>query len=825
MLALALKSIRANWARLLATVVAIVIGVGFLGAGRMLTAAVSESLRSTTSEEFAAVSAVVRVPRSDDDVASSQVPASVVDEIRSVPAVDAAAGRVEGTVALIKDGLRVEDSNGRNWVRDDALNPLELLAGRTPRAGSAGEREVVLDEDLARKADSRVGQSVKLATAAGLVKVKVVGISHDARTNLFGSGATVSFSDAGAFAIVNSGKDAFDDVLVRGTGSDESVVSAVTDVVPPGLEVESGDSFRDSEGDLAAGIADVLSPVLQVFGFLTLFVCGFVIYNTFSVVIAQRQRELALLRAIGATPKQVRRSVRLEGLAVGVIGSVSGLVFGALFAKGLQLVLAAAGINLPGSGVVITLPTVLICVGVGTLVTVCSVLPAGRRAARTAPVEALRAAQTESPRLGTGRVVTGLVLVVGGGLLLLAATAMDVPGRIIAASALGFMVGVFVAGPAFAQGLGRVLRRPLSALGFEGRLADDGLGRNPRRASTTANALVIGVFLVTVVTVSGTSIRTWAVARVNELSSADFTLTADGGAIPAPVIRKLEKTQGVETVAPLVNASANLDGVAANVTSGDAALLADAADIEVDEGSLDDLGADGIAVLSLLSDRAIGDTVTLRTVDGATREMRVAAVLKFGISTLGVDNLISPEAFAALFGDAPPETVFVRAQDGEFDAVNVRIDRIVAPYANISVQEGNAIARLVGDILTFFVNAVNALLLVAILVALVGIVNTLSLAIIERRREFGLLRAVGMTPVQVRSSVRIEALMISGLGTAVGMVAGMLLGVVFVSSIGISSVLGTVDWWRVVVIAVGGIVVGVLAALIPTWAGHAARHP
>lgn len=813
MLRLALRSIRANWARLVATVVAIVLGVGFLAAGRMLTQAVSSSLRASAADQYREVGAVVTVPSESADV-GVQVPDETVAAIRGVPGVAAAAGRLDGTVALLRNGKRVDRSVGRSWVRDGSLTSVTLERGRAPRATD----EIAVDRGLADEARVTVGNTVRLATAAGMVEMKVVGITRSGNADTLDDGGTVSFSEAGAFEYLNRGKRAFTDVLVRSDGVSEGVlVRRVRSVLPAGLEVRTGQDFRDEQGALAASIADALSPVLQAFGFLTLFVCAFVIYNTFSVVIAQRQRELALMRAIGATPKQVRRSIRLEGLAVGLIGSTIGLVAGAVFAKTLQFVLRAAGVDIPGSGVQITLGTIVLGLGVGSLVTVLSVLPAGRRAARTAPVEALRATTAGTTEVAGSRTAGGLVLVLGGGALLVGSTVVDLPGRLIAPAVIGFIAGMFVAGPTFARAVGAVLRRPLARLGFQGRLAADGLLRNPKRAATTANALVIGVFLVTLVTVAGSSLRSWAVEKINSLDSADFTLSTQSGSLPPTVLDAVRQTDGVTIVAPVTAAPASIDGQPVTIYGGAPDGLRNGAEIGVSAGSLNDLTGGGIAVADLTGTTRVGQKVTVVTADGKTRQLPVVAILKVGIATIGLDRIVGPETFRATFGAVEPQSAFVRVRSDRFDEVRRELDGIVAPYANIEVSAGNDLGRLVGDVISFLIDAVNGLLLMAIVVALVGIVNTLSLAIIERRHELGLLRAVGMTPGQVRSSVRWESLAIAGMGTVVGMFAGALLALVAVSAIGVSDVLGSVDWWRVAVVAVGGIVVGVLAALVPAW--------
>jgi putative ABC transport system permease protein len=599
-----------------------------------------------------------------------------------------------------------------------------------------------------------------------------------------------------------------------------------------------GPEFRETEQERASGFVDLLRPALQGFAYVALFVAAFVIFNTFSVVVTQRFRELALIRAVGGTPGQVRRSLLAEGLAIGAVASAVGIVAGALLALLVQAVLAGFGVELPGAGVAVTPSQVLLCLGVGTVVTVLSVAVPAFRAGRTRPVEAMRDSEVDVSGTSRARAVIGGSALALAAALLLAARLVGPRIYFLLPGALLLFVGLVVGGPLLARlyalALGPVLRR----FGLTGRLALDNSVRNPRRTATTANALVVGLFLVTLVTVSGDALKTWIVDQLNQLSSSDYIVAGTGGPVDPELVRRIDATEGVAESAPVRTTTALDSADRIVILSGaDVDRLRRTTGLEVVSGSLDEVASSaGVAVVDLGQlgggggagsagpgeDREIaqiggrlGQQVQLVGPDGTVLSVPVVATLEPKIDTLFLGTLVSEEALEAIAGTRPVTQVFVRAESGALDAVGVRLDRLAERYAGIEVQPGNFIGAAVAQVFDFLIGAVNALLGMSVAIALIGVVNTLTLSILERRRELGMVRALGMTRGQVAATIRIEGVVIGSLGTVVGMSAGLLLGWVLIGGIGDGEVALSVNWARIGLIALAGVAVGVVASLLP----------
>ena len=350
----------------------------------------------------------------------------------------------------------------------------------------------------------------------------------------------------------------------------------------------SGSSFRASERAAASGFVDVLRPALQAFAYLALFVAGFVIFNTFSVVVTQRFRELALIRAVGGTPGQVRRSLIFEGAAIGFISSAIGIGVGALLALLLQVVLGAFGVDLPGAGVSLTVGTVVLCLIAGTLITVLSVIVPAFRAGRTKPVEAMRDTAIDTSGSSKVRAVIGAVTLILGVAMLLYTRTFRCSGRSSPAGSSCSSSACWSAArcsPAPSRGwrCGRC-----AGSGSPARLAADNSIRNPKRTATTANALVIGLFLVTFVTVSGNALKTWTVDKLNELSSTDFIVGGEDTSVSPELAQQVADTQGVTATAPVRTGGVlTSDNQVLSLSGGDPTQLEAASGFKVESGSID----------------------------------------------------------------------------------------------------------------------------------------------------------------------------------------------------------------------------------------------
>ncbi|MBX3287130.1 MAG: ABC transporter permease, partial [Actinobacteria bacterium] len=545
MLHIALRGVRHNVGRYLATLVAIMTGVAFFAAAGAVSARVVSALEGDVDARYAGVDAAV-VPEAD---ASATAEPLVLDEATfdafgQIDGVAAVAGEVTGPVAFQRGSSRPfgDGATGRLWITDDQLNPITISEGRAP----AADDEVAIDAGTAERHDLGVGDEVTLLSVGGEIPVRVSAITAFGNSDALDNGGTVSLAPGLAFVALTGGRVEYQDAFLRVTGDPDAAVAELRDAVPSGFDVQSGDQFRADKRQEAGSFGRFLKTGLQAFALLALLVGGFVIYNTFSVTIAQRQRELAVLSAIGATPKQLKRSLRAEGLIIGLLGSTLGAAMGLGLAFLLVFVLGVAGMDLPGSGVGVEPGSLVQAVLLGTVITLGSVVIPVRRAAKIEPIEALRVADVQGRAISTSRkvVAIGMLAVGAAGLFVGSSPAA------IGIGALLLVVGAIVAGPLVALGGARLLRPVMGRFGLEGRLALDNTVRSPKRTATTANALLIGVFLVTFVTVAGTSLKDFAVREIQQLESADFVVASSGGSLDDALLADLAGAKGVRAVTP-----------------------------------------------------------------------------------------------------------------------------------------------------------------------------------------------------------------------------------------------------------------------------------
>jgi putative ABC transport system permease protein len=826
-LRLAWSGVRHNTGRYIATLIAIITGIAFFAATGFLSDRVIDSLEGDVNREFGAVDAAV-VPDDSGDAASEafvndlRLSGETYDRIATADGVEGTAGILTGTVGfLADDGTTFGDgATGRLWVADEELNPLQLVEGTAPTAPG----ELTVDRGLADEESLQVSDPVTVLTQAGQFDATIVGITAFGSADSIDDGGTVTLPEATAFDWLAAGQVEYEDIYLRGSSSQDDLVAAVEPLVPDGFQAQTGEAFLEDQRAEIGAFGAVLKQGLQAFALLALFVGGFVIYNTFSVIVAQRLRELAVLAAVGATPKQIKRSLRFEGLVIGVVGSALGVVVGAALTFGLIALLSAFGVALPGSGIKVTPQIVYQGLFLGTAITLFSVMIPARRAARTEPIEALRDTAVEAGALTRRRVVTSAVLVaLGVGGLLLGGN-----GAAVGLGALALFIGVIVSGPILAAGSASVLKPLLSRFGLEVRLAVDNTARNPKRTATTSNALLIGVFLVTLVTVAGTSLKDFAVGEIQKLDSADYLISSDGGTIDDELVADLSAIEGVETVVPFRAESVTIDDVASRLSTGDLDQLTEVANLEVKEGSLDDLAAGTIAVIPdalVTSGEAaseavdIGSVVTVTDASGDSADLEVVALLENTFDTATVGSLVAAETFDDLVGDTAPTVAFISVQTGAQTDTTEAIEDRTALRPDISVMEGNAIGQLIGSIFDFLIKAVDGLLLMSVIVALIGIVNTLSLSILERRRELGLLRVVGMVDKRVQRMVQLESVLIAGLGTLSGIVLGSFVGWSLIQAIDRLSDAGiavSIPWLLLLGVLVLGVALGMLASYIPS---------
>jgi putative ABC transport system permease protein len=817
--ALVFSSVRHNRSRYIATLVAILTGVAFFAATGFVADAVIASLEGDAERQYGNVDVAVVARSVDDNTLGSaaqnlKLAGGVADRIAATPGVAATGGVLTGAIGFVGKNGKPFATNavGRLWIADEQLNPLDLAQGRAPTAPD----EIVIDRGLANDRHLKLGQTIPTLTLAGRYPARIVGISRFGSADSIDSNGTVSLPDSRAFAALNSGKRQYDELYVRGPGSEEALRARIAALVPPAFEAQTGAKFLKDKRDSIGAVGRYLRNALQAFAILALLVGGFVIYNTFSVIVAQRVRELAVLSAIGATPKQIKRMLRWEGIVIGLLGSALGLLAGIALAFVLMAVLDAAGAALAGSGLSVEPRNVVGALVLGTGITIASVTIPARRAARTEPVEAMRSSAVEAAALPRSRAVIATTLLAASVVGLLFGGGIAT----IALATVALFVAGIVAAPYTAVHGARIVRPVAARLGLEGRLAVDNIARSPRRTATTSNALLIGVFLVTLVTVAGSNLKDYAVEEINSLGSADYLIESKGGSIDPTLVKRFEAIKDVNRVAPFSREPVTVDGKAGGLSTGDIGTIQRVANVKAVKGSVDAVGPGSIALNGSLPAAQLGRTVTVANSDGQSRRLKVVAVLdRDSIDAAQLGSYVDARTFRNVVGDKAPTVAFMDVKDGARSETKDAIDELADTRPDVTATEGNALGRLLGSIFDFLIKAVDGLLMMSVIIALIGIVNTLSLAIIERRRELGLLRVVGMTDHLVQRMVRIESLLIAALGTLTGVALGLFAGWALIHAIdrlSDASLKFSVPYGTMVLVLVLGVVLGVLASLLPS---------
>ncbi len=605
----------------------------------------------------------------------------------------------------------------------------------------------------------------------------------------------------------------------------------ISGVLPAGTEAITGRQLtEESIGQINRVFLDMLSTFLVAFAVIAVLVATLSIHNTFSVIVAQRRQELAMVRAVGASRRQALGSVLLEAGVVGVAAASVGLAAGVGMAELLKGVFDAFGFALPAGGLTLRPAALLVAWLVGVVVTLVAALTPAFAAARVPPLAALRDSASE-PRGGSRRrtMIGAALAAVGAVALAIGGVAADV--ALVGAGAVGLLVGAIALGPAVVRTAANVVGWPLERWrGVTGALARENVRRSPRRAAGTANALLIGVGVVTLVTVAVASIEASIQQQVGGTFAGDLVVTSPGfggGALSPALATDVTRLPGVDTAIGLGRGPVRLGTHSTTVSIvSDPARVAQVLDVRVVAGSLPSLGATSFAASrpqATSKGWRIGDTVAFTFLDGATTPLRLGAVYDSNEITGGL--LLGRAAWSPHALQDADVSVFVKLDPGvSVEAGQAAIEPVAERYGAGAVQTKNQYVASVTEGLDLLLGIVYVMLVLAILIAVMGITNTLSLAVHERRHELGLLRAVGQSRAQARSLVRLEAVVISGLGTVGGLVVGTAIAWALVAGIrGGSPVSLALPAGRLLAVLVVGAFVGMVAAVRP--ARSAARLP
>jgi putative ABC transport system permease protein len=828
-----LKSLGAHKRRLVGTCAAVLLGVAFLSGTLVLGDTMTNGFSNMFAEANAGTDAVVRSSTEVGEADFSErgpIDGALAADIAALDEVATVAPRIQGAGRIVGADGDPLGGNGPpteagNWITDDALNPYQLAEGRAPQAPG----EVVIDKASAENGDLAVGDETTVRTPDP-TPVTIVGLATFGEADSQGPVTYAAFTAEQAAELFMPDPGYVSSIAVSAAPgvSQGELVRSLDAVLPGGVESLTGAELTaEMEDDIKADFLGFFETFLLVFAGIALVVATFSIYNTFSILVAQRTRESALLRALGASRGQVLRSVAVEALVVGLVASAGGIAVGLGLASGLLALMSGLGLTMPASSLVLAGSTIVTAVAVGVVVTLVASLAPAVRAARTAPLAAIRDVAVDTSARSRLRAVAG-ALVAGAGVAVVAIGATDKAIGLAGIGALVTLVGVVMLGPVVARPAASLLGAPQAARrGMSGTLARRNAMRNPRRTASTALALLVGVTVVSLITVVGASVKRSIANTVDEQFAGDLVIMSDGfglGGLSTDLTPAVAELPEVATASPVGNAPVRLDGSDTLGTTYDPATLTQVLDLGDSAGSAADLGADQIAVSQEYADDhglGLGDPVEVGYPDGAVERPTVGAV--YAEEDLLGEVLLPEDAFRPHTAQPADLAVLVTLADGVSEAEGERaVQEVADQFGAPDVQTSDEYTESVAGEVDMLLNIVYVLLALAIVIALMGIANTLSLSIHERTRELGLLRAVGQSRRQLRSMVRGEAVTVALFGTAGGVGLGLFLGWAMVQALadeGFTSFAVPVTSLAVV-LAVGA-AAGVLAAVRP--ARRAAR--
>lgn len=831
----ALKTVLARKLRLISTAFAVVLGVAFMSGALVLTDTVGRSFDSLFSDVFASTDSLVRSSQKLDSNLENggrrpRIDASILPTVEKAEHVAKAVGFVQGYAQIVgKDGKQIGNPGagaptfGTSWIEDTELNSFQLSAGTEPR----GPGDVVIDKGSATKGKLVLGDKTTVLTSAGAIPVTIVGIAKFGTADSPLGASFAMFTTARAQEIVaEPGK--FDSIIVRARDgiAQTTVTNSIASVLPQKVEAVTGTQVTtENQNEIKKGLA-FFSTFLLVFAAIAVLVGGYIIYNTFSIIVAQRGREMALMRAIGASRRQVLGAVLIEALVVGLVAGIVGLIAGIGVAIGLKALLAALGIDIPAGGAVILPRTIIASIIVGVVVSLASAYFPARRASKVPPVAAMRDLAQDTSGRSLHRILTGVAVLA----LSMAALANGLFGDggnrlpTVGVGVLGTFIGVTVLGPIIARRLSGFIGALLPRLrGMPGTLARENAMRNPKRTSTTAAALMIGVGLVGFITIFAASTKASVNASLDKTFTGDFVIDASssgsfGGLSPA-LAAALKKLPEVDAVASARLAPVQMEG-ANTLFAVDQSSWGSIVDIDPKSGQLSDLSAvDTVAVHdeeAIKRGLKIGDSVTTKFLKTGETSLRVVAI--FGDKDLAFSNYLiglptydknSEEKFDSLI-------LINKADEVSAATAKVAVEKASAAYPLAEVKDQSEYKESVAKEIDGFVNLVYALLALAVIIALFGIANALALSIFERTSELGLLRAVGMTRSQMRTMVRWESVIVALLGTFLGLTIGLFFGWALVQALkdeGINTL--RIPIGQLALVTVIAAIAGVVAAILP----------
>lgn len=835
MIGVALKGMAGRKLRAALTALAIVLGVAMVSGTFVFTDSAEKAIDTLLTGAYTGSDAVI----SGKDVVElsaggdATVSAGLEDRVEGLPSVTAASGGVVDLARLLdKQGEPISDHEGALGLgieaSDEQFNPLTLTEGRWP----SGSQEVVIDAGTAAGEDFGVGDTISVVSRGPVQRFTISGIAEFGALDSLGA-LTLAVFDIPTAQEFFGKADRFDEIYVDAKDgvSPRALVSEIEPLLPPSAEVATGEAQTKSEAEGSNKDIRLLQRLLLVFGGIALFVGAFVIFNTLSITVAQRTREFATLRTLGASRRQVLGSVVLESLVIGAIASAIGLFAGLGLAAGLNEVFASLGIELPQIGTVLAPRTVVVSLLVGVLITLFAGLFPALRATGVPPIAAVREGATlprsrlapYAPYIAIATIALGVAALAAG---------MFAPGldatSVLVLLALGCLVlflGIAMISSRLVKPLASILGWPARrAGGVAGRLARDNSIRNPGRTAVTASALMIGVALVTFVAVLGQGLRSSVRDAVDRVVQADYVVTADDATsqVTPNAAAAVASAPGVESVSGVRQESARVFGSDESVGGVDPATITKVVRFDWKEGSnatFAELGATGAVLQSEFAaehDLGVGSSFSFETPQGKKVELTVKGIYtppKFDPILAPIS--ISQDAFASFFERPQDVLAFVAVSGESADELTTALEQALRGFPEAELKtKGEFITSRQKEIRDTL-DLLYVLLGLSVVVSLFGMVNTLALSVFERTRELGMLRAVGMTRRQARRMIRHEGIITALIGAALGLPLGMFLAVLVTLGLEDEGVVFSVPTVTLLVFAVIAIVAGVFAAIFP----------